>query len=251
MLPAILLGAASLASSIYGGIKSSQAANKQKRYLEDTMRQQERDYNRRKSELQNWYDRRYNEDSTQRADAQRVLQITADKIKERNRAAEGRAAVTGGTEESVAATKAANAKALSDAASRIAAAGEARKDSVEQQYMRSRDALEDRQMSNVAASNAQLGALEAQKAQSIANAAMGVGSALGSLAGLAGGSGDTAKSAVSGTGNAGDAATKTAPKINPKEIYDQPQTGHNPYPAGTIQYDAFGNPIEDYTQTIG
>lgn len=185
MLP-IILGAASLASSVLGGIASANAAKKQKDYLKKTISQQQEDYNRRRSELQNWYDRRYNEDATQRADAQRMLTKTADMIKARNKAAAGRAAVTGGTEESVAATKAANAQALSDAASRITAAGDARKDRVDEQYMRSKDALESGHMKDVATSNAQLGAIEAQRSQNIASAAKGVGSALGSLSGILG-----------------------------------------------------------------
>lgn len=90
--------------------------------------------NEQKRENQNWYDRRYNEDATQRADAQAILTHTAEMIRQRNRAAAGTAAVMGGSEESVAATKEANAKALSDATSQIAVAGAQRKDQIEGQY---------------------------------------------------------------------------------------------------------------------
>ena len=82
---------------------------------------------------QDWYDRRYNEDATQRADAQRILTMTEESIKNRNRQAAGAQAVMGGTEESVAATKAANNQALADATSQIAVNAEARKDQIEQQ----------------------------------------------------------------------------------------------------------------------
>ena len=87
-------------ASIFGGVNASQAIKGVKSNLE----QQRRDN-------QNWYDRRYNEDATQRADAQRILTQTAELIKQRNKAAEGKAAVMGASEASVAAEKAANAKA--------------------------------------------------------------------------------------------------------------------------------------------
>lgn len=127
MIGSIIGGALGLASSLYGGWKASQAMKGVKKNLEQRQR-----------DNQNWYDRRYNEDTTQRADAQRVLNETARRIRERNRAAKGAQAVAGGTEESVAAAKAANAEAMAEAASRIAAAGENRKDEIEQQYQQTR-----------------------------------------------------------------------------------------------------------------
>ena len=106
--------------SIFGGIKASKAMKKAKRNVE-AQRQKNQD----------WYDRRYNEDATQRADAQRILTQTEESIKQRNKAAAGSAAVMGGTDESVAAAKEANNKALADATSQIAADAEARKDNIE------------------------------------------------------------------------------------------------------------------------
>lgn len=151
------------AASIYGGVKASQAMKKIKANLE----QQRKDN-------QNWYDRRYNEDATQRADAQRILTQTEEAFRNRNRQAQGTAAVMGGTEESVAATKEANAQAMADAASKIDVAGEDRKDNIEQQYMST-----DRNIQN------QLNDLERQKAQDVqqkandvANAAVKMGSSL-------------------------------------------------------------------------
>ena len=91
-------------------------------------------------ENQDWYNRSYNEDATQRADAQRMLQRTEEIIKNRNRQAAGTQAVMGGTEESVAAAKAANSQALADATSQIAASADARKDAIEQQYLQRKDA---------------------------------------------------------------------------------------------------------------
>lgn len=126
-----------------------------------------------------WYNRRMNEDATQRADAQRVLQKTEDAIRERNKSAAGAQSVMGGTEESLSATKAANASAMADAASRIAAAGSDRKDAIESKYMERRDDITSKQMD-----------MQDQEATNFANAVKGVGSAVGSLveAGIGGGS---------------------------------------------------------------
>lgn len=159
MIGSLIAGAIGIGSSIFGGIKASQAMKGVKANIE----QQRRDN-------QAWYDRRYNEDATQRADAQRVLTQTAEAIKQRNRAAAGSAAVMGGTEESVAATKAANAQAMADAASRIAVAGEARKDNIEQQYQQ-----RDQQLQG------QLNNMEVNRANAITQAAGGVASAAGSV----------------------------------------------------------------------
>lgn len=120
-----LIGAAlGAAGSIFGGIQASKAMKNAKKEIEKG-RQRNKD----------WYDRRYNEDATQRADAQAILTRTQEEIRARNRAAEGARAVTGGSEESVAATKAANAGALADVASQIAANGERHKDAIENQYI--------------------------------------------------------------------------------------------------------------------
>jgi len=92
---------------------------------------------------QSWYNRRYNEDATQRVDTQRLLSKTEDFIRNRNKAAKGRQAVMGGTEESVAAEKERNNQIVSDITSQIAASNERRKDAIEQQYMKRKNALWD------------------------------------------------------------------------------------------------------------
>ena len=121
-------------------------------------------------ENQNWYDRRYNEDATQRADTQRILNMTMENIRNRNRMAEGRQAVMGGTDESVAAAKEANNQALADTMGQIAVANEARKDNIEQQYL-----------ANKADLNQQLNDLEQKKAEAISQAVNGVADAAGSM----------------------------------------------------------------------
>nr|DAI52256.1 MAG TPA: hypothetical protein [Caudoviricetes sp.] len=155
-----LIGAAiGAAGSIFGGISASKAMSKMKANVEA-----------QKKANQDWYDRRYNEDATQRADAQRILTMTEESIKNRNKAAAGAQAVMGGTEESVAAAKAANNKALSDATSQIAVNAEQRKDSIEQQYQQ-RDA----DLTN------QLNEIEQNKANAIGQAVQGVTGVAGSL----------------------------------------------------------------------
>ena len=126
-----LIGSAiGAAGSIFGGISASKAMKKIKSNVEA-----------QRQKNQNWYDRRYNEDYTQRADAQRILTQTEESIKNRNKQAAGIQAVMGGTDESVAATKEANSKALADATSQIAAQADARKDNIEATYMQNDNAF--------------------------------------------------------------------------------------------------------------
>lgn len=128
----IVGGALNLGAGIFGGVTASNAMKRAKRNVEA-----------QRQKNQNWYDRRYNEDATQRADAQRILSQTEEIIKQRNKAAEGSAAVMGGTDESVAAAKAANNRALADATARIAANADERKDAIEATYMQNDNAFND------------------------------------------------------------------------------------------------------------
>lgn len=153
-------GALGIGGSIFGGLAASRAMKKVKKNLQGQMR-----------DNQDWYDRRYNEDATQRADAQRILTQTQDYIRRRNRAAAGAQAVTGGTEESVAATKAANNEALAEATSQIAVNGDRRRDQIESQYLQTKSDLNDR-----------LNNMEIGKAQNVIQAAQGVAQAGGQIA---------------------------------------------------------------------
>ena len=76
----------------------------------------------------------------------------------------------GGTDESVAATKAANAQALADATSQIAASADARKDNIEATYMQNDNAFQE-----------QLNQIELNKANAIGQAAQGVANAASSM----------------------------------------------------------------------
>lgn len=120
--------------SAIGGIAGGISASK-------TMKKVQASIDKRKEENQDWYDRRYNEDPTQRASAQRAITMVSDSIKQRNQAAAGTKAIMGGTDESVALAKEQNNKALADTTSQIAAQGDARKDEIEQRYMAQKDGL--------------------------------------------------------------------------------------------------------------
>ena len=161
LIGSIAGGALGAAGSIFGGISASKAMRRVKKSLQA-----------QKQANQNWYDRRYNEDATQRADAQRILTQTEESIRNRNRQAAGAQAVMGGTDESTAAAKAANAQALADATSQIAVNAENRKDQIEQTYQQ-RDSQINEALNN----------LEINKAQAISQAVQGVAKAGAGIAG--------------------------------------------------------------------
>ncbi len=148
-----------IGSSIFGGIMGAKAA----RQAEDNIKKQQE-----KNEA--WYNRRYNEDATQRADAIRMLNKTRDFIKERNKQAEGVAAVMGTPASAVAVEKARNNSIIGDVTSQIIADNEARKDNIEQIYM-------DRDNNY----QSQLNQIQLNKAQQIANATAGAASAVAKM----------------------------------------------------------------------
>ena len=148
--------------SIFGGIAASKA-----------MKNVKNNINAQRSANRDWYDRRYNEDATQRADAVAAVNRVEQGIRERNRQAAGTQAVMGGTEESTAATKAANNQAVAEATSQIAINGDRRKDAFEAQFQAKDEALQ-----------SQLNDLERQKAENVAQAVQGVAQAGANIAGI-------------------------------------------------------------------
>lgn len=170
MIGSIIGAGLKIGGSIFGGITMSKAIKKAKAGIEQ-----------QKQKNQNWFDQRYNEDATQRADAQALLARTEENIKNRNLAAAGSQAVMGGTDESVAAQKAANNAALAQTASAINETADARKDQIEQQYRAKDNELQDK-----------LNNLELQKAQQTASAVQGLA---GAASDISGAFGSTAKTA--------------------------------------------------------
>ena len=156
-----LIGAGlGLVSSIAGGIANRNARRKQEQMLAQQLR-----------ENQAWYDRKYNEDPTKRADTVRLLTQMQEQIKNRNRAAKGRQAVMGGTEDSTTAVKEANNKNVADTTSQIVAANEARKDAIEQQYQQNKRSIQGQQMQ-----------MEAEKSADTANVVAGVAGTASNIA---------------------------------------------------------------------
>lgn len=160
MIGALIGAGLSVASSIAGGIANRKVRRKQ----EQMIAQQQKDN-------QAWYDRTYNADPTKRADTVRLLTQMQEQIKNRNKAAKGRQAVMGGTEDSTTAVKEANNKTLADTTSQIVAANDARKDNIEQQYMNRKNQLQNQQMG-----------LDAEKAADTANAVAGVAGTAANIA---------------------------------------------------------------------
>lgn len=160
MLGTLIGAGLGLASSIAGGIANRKARQKQ----EQMIAQQQK-------ENQAWYDRKYNEDPTKRADTVRLLTQMQEQIKNRNKAAKGRQAVMGGTEDSTTAVKEANNKTLADTTAQIVAANDARKDNIENQYMTRKSQLQGQQMG-----------IEAEKAADTANAVAGVAGTAANIA---------------------------------------------------------------------
>lgn len=142
-----------IGGSIFGGISQARSARKISENIEGQQR-----------ENQDWYDRKYNEDMTQRADAVRLLNLTEESIRNRNKNAAATAAVMGGTNEALAAQRAANNAAMTDTVAQIAVTADARKDAIENQYR-----------SKNADLNEKLNANETQKMANVAAAIQGVG----------------------------------------------------------------------------
>lgn len=134
MIGAIIGAAGSIASSLIGGAQAKRAAEKANKELADQ---------RQKNE--DWYQRRYNEDYTQSAEAQAAMTRARELAREQMAAARGTSAVMGGTEAGIAAQQQAANKMLSDTMSNIAQNATARKDAVESQYLQTENALSQQQ----------------------------------------------------------------------------------------------------------
>jgi hypothetical protein len=213
MLGSLIGAGLGVASSIFGGISARKARRKQERMLA----QQEQ-------ENQAWYDRKYNEDPTKRADTVRLLTQMQEQIKNRNKAAKGRQAVMGGTEDSTTAVKEANNKTLADTTSQIVAANEARKDAIESQYQSRKNAIQNKRMG-----------LEAENAADTANVAAGVAGTAANIA-------STIDSGLSGV--------KKAPNMN---VTQEQLSGiaKNPDDVLGLKVKATGLPSEGELNSLG
>ena len=159
MIGAIIGAAAQVGSSIYGAVKSSQANKRAQQMI-----QNQRDENKK------WYDPRMAEDYMQRSDVQNVLRKQRELLSEQYQRARATNIVAGGTDESLALQQQAANEAMGNTMADIAANAANYKDSVENQYRAQDAALNQQQMG-----------VEQTKAQSIAQAAGQLGSAVSGL----------------------------------------------------------------------
>ena len=169
MWGAVAGAAIGAAGSIIGGSISSRAQSK-------ALRAQQKAIQKLKKENADWYNRKYNEDATARADAQRAITRAEEAIKRRNEAAAGTVAVMGGSQDAVIAAQEANNKTLADISSQIAVASEARKDEIEQEYRNKKDSYELQEVGLQAQATQ-------QRAQNMAQATQALFGAAGNIAG--------------------------------------------------------------------
>lgn len=160
MIGALIGAGLSAVSSIAGGIANRNARKRQEEMLAA-----------QKDENKAWWDKKYNEDPTKRADTVRLLTQMQEQIKNRNKAARGRQAVMGGTDDSTTSVKEANNKVLADTTSQIVAGNESRKDQIENQYLNRKAQIEGQQMQD-----------EANKAANVANVVSGVAGTASNIA---------------------------------------------------------------------
>lgn len=156
---AIVGGILGLAGNVAAGVAQSR---EYKRLVEES--------NERRKKLNDWYNRKYNEDILNTATAQRLLTQAEEAMKNRNRAAQGAAAVMGGSPDAVIAAQQANAAAMADTASSIAAAAEERKEKIENSYLNKKEAADE-----------EINKLKSQRTANITNAARGLTQAAQSL----------------------------------------------------------------------
>ncbi len=128
---------ASAVGGIAGGIAGRRAAKKNERIL-----------NKAEDRAQNWYDREYYSDFTQRSDAQAALNQARQILNERYNRTAGAAAVTGATDESVAQQKAANNQVLADVTGSISERADAYKEQVRANYENQLNAIDQQRIAN-------------------------------------------------------------------------------------------------------
>ena len=116
-----LIGAGiGLASGIYGGIKSANAAKEQKKLIGEQQAKNDA-----------WYNRNYYQNYLDSSESRAAIKRVEDTMKRRNEQAQATAAVTGGTPEAVLAQQENDQKLMSDTITGLAARADARKDSID------------------------------------------------------------------------------------------------------------------------
>ena len=146
-------GGISVLGSVAGAIGSAQQMKKARKDLAD-----------QRSKNQAWYDKEYNTDYTQRADAQAVLNRTKEMADANRRRARNMGVVAGATDEAVAMENEASNKMVSDTMGAINQSADAYKQNIQGQYRQAEQGLDNmeynshvQQAQQIAAAGAQAG----------------------------------------------------------------------------------------------
>lgn len=167
LLGGIIGGVGSAVAGIVGGNATKKAARRNEKLLAE---QEERN--------KAWYEKQYNSNFLDRSDARAAINQVRELMNERYKQAEGSAAVTGATDESLARQKAAANETVADVMGNIAERADAYKDSARANYEAQQDAITQQKMG-----------VNNQRAQATAQAAQGLASAAGSFGDVLGGAG--------------------------------------------------------------
>ena len=139
MIFTAITAAVAAAASIAGGIAKTASARR-------AQRKQQAAIDKMRAENDAWYNRRYNEDATQRADNQRLLTQAREALMRSSRAAAGTSAVNGTSNAAVAAQKEVNNESYAGIVSSVAANAAAQKDSIEKSYREKQASVEQQQL---------------------------------------------------------------------------------------------------------
>lgn len=142
-----------MGTKMVGAAMGAIAGAKAYRNQMKNLRQQER-------ENRNWYDRRYNENATERADSVALNEQAKQHFAEQMAQHQGTAAVMGGTNAQLAAEKNAEASGYAGIQAQRQQMADTRKDTIENKYMENKTNIQNKMLE-----------MEAQRAQSIQQAA--------------------------------------------------------------------------------
>lgn len=120
MIGAIIGAAGGLASGLFGGLKSSKAAKKQEKLINEQERKNDA-----------WYNRNYYQNYLDSVEAQAAMKRVENTLKKQNQEARATAVVTGATPEAAVAQQQANNEILDNVTTNLAAQGTARKANVD------------------------------------------------------------------------------------------------------------------------
>ena len=154
MIGSLIGGGLSVLGSVAGAIGSAQQNKKARQNLAD-----------QRSKNQAWYDREYNTDYTQRADAQAVLNKTKEMADANRRRARNMGVVAGATDEAIALENENSNKMISDTMSSINQSADAYKQNIQGQYRQAEQGLDNAEYQSHVTQAQQIAAAGAQAGQ--------------------------------------------------------------------------------------